>query len=803
MLNKILLRKIKFPLSLRGAKQAFPHVIARERSNLNNKGFSLIELMVAVAILALVSIGIFQAFSVAFQTLNDAKDRTVATNYAQQILEDYKNTHFEKIKPFSDSIEGTKFTQNVGVNPIDDNKNLIKVIVEISWSGRNNNPKNVNVSTLIYNTQTIAESGSTPSGIFIYANPYNLLPGTDERAVPSEIFAEIVDKNGNLITDWNESNVDFSIESVVNLENEPQDTYYLGNLSIPSDMPVKGVAETTFIQFTGEEREGYVKIKATLNVGGVGEIYDTLILKVTNEAVAIVLASDKEIISTEGGTAHLTATIVDAVGDLVVTDRAINFNIISGPGNLTNFVPTSDGVASIDLIPGSTSGITTINATSNLLEPDSINIEIVDPGATYITVKTNDQTIVQQGTAEITAYLTNYLRHPISGEIINFTTTMGSLSSASEVTGDNGGAVTTLTMNYAGTATVTASWTAEDGSVIFDTVKVLCKNHNLYVSVDPTTITEGSSTTISAELTNSDGFAVASETIYFAITGGNGNLSSDSGTTNDSGETSVTLTIYSVGTTTVEASWSGDLNVVTGNVEVICTSAPIYMIVLTGNTPISVGESSTITATVTEGGDLVGSGTAVTFSLNNYTNAKLNGLSSPVTAYTDINSVASVTLSGLTAGETVTITATVDTASNSISISCEAPSISIDLADPDNIKYMSGQKQVYFNIIINGGSINLNKMKIIWASSGNDDEKLETLLINDRIVYENTPGADNGTTITFNRDPFYYTLTNGQVYTIKMIFNNKVKDRDWTITFINPNTDEDIIPPVTFDKEDF
>lgn len=66
----------------------------------NQKGFSLIELMVAVAILALVAIGLFQAFTAAFQSMNDSRDRTVATNYAQQILEDYKNMHFERIQPF-------------------------------------------------------------------------------------------------------------------------------------------------------------------------------------------------------------------------------------------------------------------------------------------------------------------------------------------------------------------------------------------------------------------------------------------------------------------------------------------------------------------------------------------------------------------------------------------------------------------------------------------------------------------------------------------------------------------------------
>ncbi len=51
---------------------------------LSKKGFSLIELMVAVAILAMVSFGIFQAFGTGFRGMTDAKERTVATNIAQK-----------------------------------------------------------------------------------------------------------------------------------------------------------------------------------------------------------------------------------------------------------------------------------------------------------------------------------------------------------------------------------------------------------------------------------------------------------------------------------------------------------------------------------------------------------------------------------------------------------------------------------------------------------------------------------------------------------------------------------------------
>jgi len=766
---------------------------------LSKKGFTLIELMVAVAILATVSFGIFLAFSTAFQTFNDAKDRTIATNYAQQILEDYKNTYFEKIEPFSDSIEGTNFFQNVYVQPVDYNVNLKKVIVIISWKDRKNNTKNINVSTLIYNTQTIAESDSTPMGIIIYANPYNLLPGTDDDALPSYIFAEIVDEKGNRITDWNENPVDFTIEGVVNLENETQDVSYLGNLSPTSGTLVQGIAETIFYQHTGEEREGFVEIKASLTIDEV-EIYDTLTLKVTNDAVSVVLTTNREIISTQAGeetTANLTATIVDAGGQTVVTDREIDINIFSGPGKLDNFIPVSDGVASIDLISETTAGVSTIIATSNLLKPGSIDIEIVDPGVNYIIVEANDQIIVQQGFTNITAYLTDYLRNPIEGGTIAFSSDNGVLSPVSGTTGGDGRASVTLTMYYAGTATVTASWTNPvDSTEITDTVEVLCRNHNIYVSVDPTTITEGSSTTISAELTDLDGNYVVGETIDFTIEG-NGTLSDTSDITNDVGIASVVLTIDSPGTTNVEASWSYDPTVVIGDVDVICISAPVYVVTLFAeNNPISVGGTSIITATVTEGTSAA-IGTEVTFSLES-TLGDSEAVLTEYTGNTDVDGVTSVTLSGLSAGEVVTITATVGTADDSIIINCEAPPISIDLNSPPIPDYgINVYDQIYFNIIVHGGNINLEKMKISWESSGNDNEKLETVYIQDDQVYFSSRGAQNGTTINFNQVPFY-SLTAEETYTIKMLFKGDVQDKNWSITFINPLTNEEITPPVYF-----
>ncbi|RLC35460.1 MAG: hypothetical protein DRH33_08540 [Candidatus Nealsonbacteria bacterium] len=171
-INKILSKKIKSPLSLRGlfpfshSRFSFchsresgnpsPSIIAREqsdRSNLNLSGFSLIELMVAVVILALAIFGIFHAYSTGFMGMADARDRTVATNYAREAMEDIKNMDFDLITNeilSAPEIIDEKFTRVVNVkNKVEGE--LKKVTTIVSWDDRNGIHKEVKLETLIYN----------------------------------------------------------------------------------------------------------------------------------------------------------------------------------------------------------------------------------------------------------------------------------------------------------------------------------------------------------------------------------------------------------------------------------------------------------------------------------------------------------------------------------------------------------------------------------------------------------------------------------------------------------------------------
>ena len=123
---------------LRGAKQ---------RSN--HKGFSLLELMVAVAILAIAILGIFQAYSISFMVMAVARDRTVATNYAREAMEDIKNDSSLVYNGYTFIGDEGKFHIEVNVtNSIGGEKYLYYVITTVSWEEEKHKVK---LETLICN----------------------------------------------------------------------------------------------------------------------------------------------------------------------------------------------------------------------------------------------------------------------------------------------------------------------------------------------------------------------------------------------------------------------------------------------------------------------------------------------------------------------------------------------------------------------------------------------------------------------------------------------------------------------------
>jgi prepilin-type N-terminal cleavage/methylation domain-containing protein len=310
-INKILSKKVKSPLSLRGL---FPFCHSREsgnpsflsfrgvkqQSNLNHNGFSLIELMIAITILALAIFGIFHAYSVGFLGMADARDRTVATNYAREAMEDIKNKDFDQIITQSRNyIDGTKYEREVIVDP--GVTNLKKVTTKVYWKDRNDNTKMVETDMVIHFIETTA---GTPTKIILYAKPYNVLTQniTDPEDIDetkSIITAVAKDAKGNTVTTGS-INISFSITTGSTL----------GSISSENEISVEGKATTIFTASS----KGEVIITASAN----GLTDNSVTIKITdpNTPVKINLTASP-IFMTPGSESLITATIVNAGGATV------------------------------------------------------------------------------------------------------------------------------------------------------------------------------------------------------------------------------------------------------------------------------------------------------------------------------------------------------------------------------------------------------------------------------------------------------------------------------------------------------
>jgi len=375
-INKILSKKIKFPLSLREAKQ---------RSNLS--GFSLIELMVAVAILAMAIFGIFHAYSAGFMGMADARDRTVATNYAREAMEDIKNMEFELITNENLSAEvifDGEFKRNVIVSDLEDN--LKKVTTRVYWTKRDGDLIDVTTSMMINQMQF---NPGVADHILLFSEKYELTIGGT-----TVITAIIKDANGNTKIDWDEDkDISFSI------------TTGKGEIDPTISDTIKGVATTNYTasDFTIEELPTTATITASVD-----GLTSTLTLNITEEVTKIELSASQETIwadySGDDGLyeSTVTAKLLDAKDDIVTDATNIITFAISGEGNfvddsgniLSNLITITpiNGSASIKVKSiENTPGAIIVTASSEGLVSDSITIiSLGDPTSISVSIYVSD-----------------------------------------------------------------------------------------------------------------------------------------------------------------------------------------------------------------------------------------------------------------------------------------------------------------------------------------------------------------------------------------------------------------------------
>lgn len=105
-----------------------------------NRGFSLAEILLAVAILAFALCGLLAMYSTCFVLMATSKNINIATNAAQGLIEEMRSSSFMRI---IDDYNGLNFIVNdipssMGVVYVDDtDPELLQVTISVCWKQGN------------------------------------------------------------------------------------------------------------------------------------------------------------------------------------------------------------------------------------------------------------------------------------------------------------------------------------------------------------------------------------------------------------------------------------------------------------------------------------------------------------------------------------------------------------------------------------------------------------------------------------------------------------------------------------------
>jgi len=792
-----------------------------KKRKLSQKGFSLIELMIAVVILAMVVFGIVIAFSTGFQGMADARDRTVATNYLQEKIEDFKNMNFNKVKdePIT-LIPGTKFHRGSIVLDLEtqgEEVTLKRVITQVRWMNRDGDIKTEEASTILYNKPDTSAVGTTAVELVLYAESYyTILP---EHTI--KLIADIRDEKGNIF-DW-DGPITFSVIT------DPANDTPVGSITTSQPVgAVNGVAECIFTAIEGSDVEGIERIQATANVGG-EDLTDTVNIRVTTGPVGIIIkpVTEDDKILPAGGTANIKLTVVKAdYEELVEYLNPITLSAV-GPGTLSTTtiseVPT-DGT-SFTLTSNGTPGVVEITASAPDL--DMGYTEVTFTGQPYaILVSTQKKSIYSSEETEITVTIVDENNSPVSfGEVSSPKTIV--VSDSPDEYGTLDGSSGSINLSFEGEKSQTCRFeasptgefpqeitiTADDiGELIQGSTKVNILSplvaHHIDVTFDPSIIELDDPPIEPSEITafmkSEEGDIVYGNFITFEITSGPGSFSpiENMNTISLSGGMA-TATLYpsdvtSTGKAIIEI-YSNDLEYdldgPPGNpgnpveIEVLFhqESAPVHINLVANRSYIFVGgQTCTLTAKIVDESNVTYSDYIgrVRFNVTGDTDSVNYG---DLEIYA-LNGIATLDLISTDNTGTVSITAiTLDLFEDSlIEVETTSPTtvqvkaVDIELV-PNSISYYDNGKIVMFNINILGPELNLQSMLIEW---GYDPAKLSKIEIKSPYTaVDYDPIIDTGSVKTpYTQNDINTSLLPGES-TIRLTFSTSMTGQSLAVTF--------------------
>jgi prepilin-type N-terminal cleavage/methylation domain-containing protein len=352
---------------------------------LSQKGFSLIEIIVVIGILGITSLGIVQSYRAGYWGMSDAKMRTIATNIAQEKLEEIKGKSLDAgTYPDPDNpivVSGKEF--NATVNVEDETTTLKKITATVGWQKRNGEQTQISVESL-QNMAPASPSDDVATAILVSVNPASINVGDI-----TQIKVTILDQD----------NYPISFSGQVDLS------------LIPSS-PVLGTLTDNSLTFSGESYL-FTTFTATdageVNVKGesTGLISHSATITITGGApTKINLVVDPTSILINGETSTLTVRIED-VNDYLADSwtGTVQLSITSGQATGDLGSPPAGDTITIDFVnenvkttlftSSTVAGEAVIEATdqAGALTADSETIYVSSGPPTQIDIEANPKNI--------------------------------------------------------------------------------------------------------------------------------------------------------------------------------------------------------------------------------------------------------------------------------------------------------------------------------------------------------------------------------------------------------------------------
>lgn len=113
------------------------------------RGFTLLEILIAIIILAVGVIAIISAFSSGIFASSDVENVDLALNIAQAKMEEIKNTAFASLVDSGPTLDPNFPNFNVSVN-VAEGQNPMQIDVTVSWNTKGGQA-DINLTTLVAN----------------------------------------------------------------------------------------------------------------------------------------------------------------------------------------------------------------------------------------------------------------------------------------------------------------------------------------------------------------------------------------------------------------------------------------------------------------------------------------------------------------------------------------------------------------------------------------------------------------------------------------------------------------------------